>query len=872
VAASGDAGERRLIIQQWIHCLLNLLIVVGVGAFLIPFFRANPKSVHDFASGLTAWQRVLLTFLLCVLVVHFLFKLFSPRICHLLHVKRHPPTWLAWIAGLLVLAILDLSFGLSPSHYTATAWEWALYGLGSVSVVWIYRWLTAPADPAVSKGAVPQTGKTPPTDDWKAVEEWLQSDAPADYDFLGNYAIALRLKNLLEHGTRSVGVVGPFGAGKTSIVKWLGEMVSADTDHTKTRLVISEHSCWSFETSASSIHAMLADAIEKVEHLIDTFYVSSLPESYRQTFSSGGQWLDNLSKLLFGRQDPIDQFSRLSALLGSVNVRLVFVVEDLDRNDSRTFDIQEVQAFLQQLKDFPNLAFVLTGGVSSSRRIDFAKLCDHIEYLKSVDPRVASEMVQRVCERCFDAAAFPQEVIGEPDRQHVWNPLASMLMHDLEEMSLPQAVASLLNTPRSLRHALGRTYTAWRELCGEIDWNHLLAVNVLRFAAPECFLFLVRRWDRLHSPPSPDPTFGRERLAQIRQGVAEDWNQTIQNVEWNPTAARVVMEFILPATESWLADRPGRGSSGEAPQGVRYERYWRRAVNEAIDLQDVRDQVVIRDLRKWLESPGIDSELVVQLCKSERYSDVWEDLAGRFLANDPDRILLLCQHVLTRIRNEHGAAASHDSQGFVAVWRFANRRVPRRPENRAWLEARMTEAADTSLELVNGLWHYFGSPGTYSILRPEDADPVRQAEIRVLRERLVNVDALERVLDPKYPYVFYQLVFDPGDHNPTSSGDITAWTWMAPLLLDALRRENTTVAIGVAGLVAARNSGSRREPWAVDPGILNGLFSNGAAEVIGRLERLANQITDSENQRLVRGIVESAKVASAGSGAANGGK
>ncbi len=61
-------------------------------------------------------------------------------------------------------------------------------------------------------------------------------------------------------------------------------------------------------------------------------------------------------------------------LLGNMKARLVFVVEDLDRKDSRTFDIQEVQAFLQQLKDFPNLAFVLTGGLSSSRRIDFAKL------------------------------------------------------------------------------------------------------------------------------------------------------------------------------------------------------------------------------------------------------------------------------------------------------------------------------------------------------------------------------------------------------------------------------------------------------------------------------------------------------------------
>jgi hypothetical protein len=36
-------------------------------------------------------------------------------------------------------------------------------------------------------------------------------------------------------------------------------------------------------------------------------------------------------------------------------------------------------------------------------------------------------------------------------------------MRDYEEFALPQAVASLLNTPRSLRHALGRTFSAWQQ-------------------------------------------------------------------------------------------------------------------------------------------------------------------------------------------------------------------------------------------------------------------------------------------------------------------------------------------------------------------------------------------------------------------------
>ena len=866
-----NTGDSRLITQQWIHCLLHLLVVVGFGAFLIPFFRSNPQGVHDFANGLAPWQRGLFTFLLWVLFVHFLFKLFSPRISHLRYLERHPPTWLAWVVGGFILAIVDLGFSLSPSSYTASAWEWLGYGVGSVSLAWAYRWFTASTDPEASAGGDPQSGKTLPVNDWKAVEEWLQSDAPADYDLLGNHAVAPRIKNLLEQGIRSVGIVGPFGAGKTSIINWLVELVHADKEMTKTQLVISEHSCWKFETSASSIHAMLADAIEKVNRFIDTFFVSSLPESYRQTFSAGGQWLDNVSKLLFGNQDPIDQFSRLSAMLGDMNFRLVFVVEDLDRNDSRTFDIQEIQAFLQQLKDFANLSFVLTGGLSSSRRIDFAKLCDHIEYLKSVESGIASEMVQRVCERCLDTTVFPQEALAEPDRQHLWNPLAGLMMRDLEEMSLPQAVAILLNTPRSLRHALGRTYVAWRELCGEIDWNHLLAVNVLRFAAPECFSFLVRRWDRLHSPPSSDPTFGRERLAQIRQSVANDWKQTIKKVKWSPTAARKIIEFLLPASEAWLIESSRSGSTGDAPQGIQYERYWRRAVNEAIDADDVRDQLVIRDLRKWLDSPGLDSELVLQLCNSKRYSDVWEDLAERFLVNDPDRILQLCQHVLTRICNEHGSAASTTRRGLSRYGGLQANGCRRDQKIEHGLKRGSLKRQACSIELVNGLWHYFGSPGRYSLLLFEDSNPVRQHENGVFRQQLVSADALERVIYPKYPYVFHQLVFDPGDHNPKTVGDVSAWIWMGPVLLEALRRGNTTVAIGIARLVSPRESGTRIKEGSVDLHTLRAFFQSNADEVIDRLGKIAPAINEPDYRYIVERVVESGRVALAGRRPASGG-
>jgi len=618
------------------------------------------------------------------------------------------------------------------------------------------------------------------------------------------------------------------------------------------------HSCWGFETSASAIHDMLGSAISKLSEVIDTFQVDSLPESYRKTFSAGGEWIETVSNLILRSPDPMEQFERLSGLLQSIGGTLVFVVEDLDRNETRSFEIQEVLAFLERLKPFPNLSFVLTGGLSSSQRIDYSKLCDHIEYLRTVQQRHSSTLAVRLYRRCHDQTVFPHEPLGGTDQQHHWSPLSGLMMRDYEELSFPQAVASLLNTPRSLRHALGRTLSAWRTLYGEIDFNHLLAVNVLRFGAPECFQFLLRRWDRLHSPPNQGPDFVQGRSVQIRQAIMADWNRTIHNVEWNPAAALQVLEFLLPPTEYWLQDEAPSGHSSNTPQGVWQERYWVRAINESLNEGDIRDQEVIRDIRGWLDAPGSDSELVTRLTTSSAYSDVWEDLAFRYFDNDRGRILLLCGHVLDRIQGEQGVESSSDSQGFIAIWRYANRHAGKEAANAQWLQDRITEAAGISLGLVNSMWHYWGS-GNDSILQPNDREAVRQHMVGVLQQQLTTAEALAKVTHPEFRYVFFQLVFDPGGHTPVLAGP-EVWGWLGQVLLAGLHAGQVTTAIGVCSLVAVRDGSSRREPSIADPNLLRAFFGDNSVQAIDAIERLLPQV-DENDRSFVRDIVQSARSA-----------
>jgi hypothetical protein len=739
------------------------------------------------------------------------------------------------------------------------------------SGLWSNNWLSfREPDIAEARSAETITIQGIENAPWDEIEEWLRSDEPARYDFLDNQSVAERVSGLIAHGTRSVGIVGPYGAGKTSLVNWVKERLEANRDAGQ-RFFVSYYSCWGFETSASAIHEMLASAISELSTEIDTFQVDSLPDSYRQTFSLGGNWVETISKLILKNPDPMEQFKRLSTLLKGIGGRMVFIVEDLDRNETRNFEIQEVLAFLERLKTagnqrlehvgnqrpkpVGNLHFVLTGGLSSSRRIDYTKLCDHIEYLRTIQPHHSSRLIERVSARCSDTSIFPHVRIANPNSNYPWGPLTGMLMRDYEELSLPQAVASLLNTPRSLRHALGRTFAAWRTLHGEIDLNQLLAFNVLRFGAPECFQFLIRRWDRLNAPPNQLSSSGpKRRIEVIRQAIVDDWNRTVENVEWNPAAALRVLKFILPATEYWLVDDSRHGGGSDIPQGIHQERYWRRAVNESLDANDVRDQQVIKEVQDWIANPRLDSPLVNSLCSSPEFCNVWRDLAGSYFGGEPDQILLLCEHVLTRIRQDHGATATHGSQGFEATCFFAERQISLREENAKWLKQRLTEACSVSLELVNGLWHFWAT-GT-SPIRQEDRESVRKHILDELQRTLTDGNALISRLHPDLSSTLYQLVFDPGNDRGAILNDVGSWTWLGPVILEAVRSRNVRAVANCGVLLGARVPG--RERMTVDTEVLDAFFGDSAAEVIDILDEMVDQIPE-QHQMLVKNVVGAAR-------------
>ncbi len=842
--------------KPWTQWALNLLVAFFGGVFAIPLLRKYPKWIHEFAAELSDWQKHLLRFFVCVLFVHIWFNLFVPKSSHLTHWRTHPPAWSAWLIASIFLFFFDVTTGLSPNTFQASASDWFAYAGCSIIVVLLFHLVSEKKDSGDHEKAFGAPRSIDwDASDWNSIKDWLISETPANDDRFDGLIIAKRIKQLLERGIRSVGIVGEFGTGKTTTVDWISRLVEQDRLTDVSNLFVSNHSCWGFETSASSIHTMLGDAISLVHEHIDTFHVTSLPDSYRRTISGGNQWFEHISKTSFRSADPKEQFAHLSDVLRATKTRLVFVVEDLDRNKSPEFDIQEVLGFLHQLKEIPHLSFILTAGLNSPVRIDFAKLCDHIEYMPTVSVPQTIQMITTIREHCFDQNEFPHIRVG-PLNDNQWEYKRWRYHSDGVKLLAPDAVSRLLKTPRSLRHAVGRTVRGWQQLFGEVDFDQLLAINVLRFAAPEAFTFVLYHWYRLHSPPS-EYMQQDDRLAAVSASLRTEWDEISGNVQWDTKAARVLIDLILPATPEWFGDEGFHFGVETRVQGLGNERHWRRALNEDIGTDEVRDQTVICDMREWTDSPTANSTLIVQICSSTEYSNIWEDLANVDPIKDMGRILLLCQHVLQQICQADGSAASDESQGFGVIYRFANARgLGMVDGNRKWLEDRITEAAAVSLKLVQDLWYYWGH-GKYSILQPEDQGDVRRKIIDVLQSLLNDYSALAKIIHPSHPYAIFHLVFDSPNEDATRTG-VEYWRWLSPLLLEGLHKNNPTVANAVCKLIATRESHRSTASAAVDTQILKSFFGDSAREVIDAIEQLTPELNEDDTV-FARGIVASAR-------------
>jgi hypothetical protein len=304
-----------------------------------------------------------------------------------------PPVWVAAVLG-CVVGLAKQWHGLyeAITLTRAGAISWTL-----ISVVTI---LTGPALALLAdqpgrayflkccsrKWITPSAPDVQPQQD---LMSWVADERPIntpDQDRFGvapmaeRVARALRMKSI-----QTVGIVGPYGTGKTSLLNlvefYLDRPSEKASDSFDGEIVICRVDGWG-RIKGSAAEMVLALSVERIASMVDCLSIRSLPADYRRAIE-GTNWFGSaiLSVLLDTSPDPVIQLRKLDDILLASGIRLVIVLEDLDRNTADEIVRDEVPALLDRLRGMKNISFVLAIGTEHAYSHILVRICDCVESL-----------------------------------------------------------------------------------------------------------------------------------------------------------------------------------------------------------------------------------------------------------------------------------------------------------------------------------------------------------------------------------------------------------------------------------------------------------------------------------------------------------
>jgi hypothetical protein len=728
---------------------------------------------------------------------------------------RYPPTLLGVFVGFLVACVLDWCGALGAADARPPWWEWLLLAIFGLSIVQAIRLISETPSPQESDDSE-DSGLLQPID----FESWVGDETPSKKDGFNRLPIAQRFaRHLLAPAVqdRTLGLVGDSGSGKSTIVGWVKQAAKASQKANDPELWICEVSCWGFEDSTSAVQHILSSAIKEVSKHADCFSVRNVPDAYRKALSAGGSWWPAVADLFLEQPGPTDALKRLTPILKSMNAHLVIVVEDLDRNPSAKFDIQEVQATLQRLRSVPGVSFILTGGSSASSKIDFARLCDHIESIPPMGEEFVLELIRALRRKCLSMGDVNPNESQERSETDLWGNVREReyanASFGLDEMTMARAVLKLLLTPRDLKHVLRKTRAVWVNLRGEIDFDDLFVVNVLLRAAPEAFNFLLQRMDQLRFDLSrPTQQHAQERLEKRMENLRDEWKQATKGVEWDLNAALTLICFLVPNADQIFFGNALFGQSfPPCPQGVRHASptdYWRRLLAEELSNGEIRDQEVLRAIEEWVASLSLNGALIKRLATEKPFALVWKHFAERIPGT---RFLQLAEQVIGTVLNRERSRASDAIPGICAVLNSVGLNRADHDTNRQWLENEIRISMPWSLWLACDLYDDW-TDCRNGFVRPEDVEKIRRTMVEAAKERFTESDpqTLLRTLDETCPYTIRWLVLPPDNSFKRSIlRDPKDWKWFAPVLLAAAKLDPKKMIPQIGNLVVDRDANAR---------------------------------------------------------------
>jgi hypothetical protein len=815
---------------------MDVLALVAVGfsvcVVMSPVLNTIADRVGDVVDAVRHWAIAYLVVLVLAGAAWFgLIRLGGFRLSDMWpsNLVRYPPVWLGALAA-AVAYLVEVPLEGSALHQDGASLTGTL-ALGAALAVGLDKLWRRHRSRRIVPSKLPErgegrTGLCVLLDDPKRLVKWLQKEKPIEEpteDLWGVSVMARRIQRLFrESPLKTIGVVGPYGSGKTSLLRLVNHYLQeageqrepSEMPFPPDRIIICDIASWGFREGSAAEHVLKA-AVKELSNHVDCLGLAGLPSAYRAALAdTGSPWGRLLAAGTIRCQDPIAILRKMDGVLACIAKRLVVYLEDIDRNPADQRLRSEISGLLDRVKDLTHLSFVLSIAREAHGRVadDIARICEHTETLPELPPRDVLRLVAVFRGHCFKTSTLAGDMdpVSDKDRERRLGLERCLTVVDCFSPVLVRgepalAIQRLLASPRAAKSALRRTWQAWQGLHGEIEFDDLMVASVLRVGAPEAFWFLLRHAEQLRLASAGDK--GREA---VTDRLRKEWSDITRNVLWDREAADTLVGFLFPG---W------KESNGlvAGPQGVRHAEpvdYWVRLNAEEVPKEELCDQAVLRALPKWREEPAAlvyDSmDLPSCILLIEGFDAKVQHFGLRFFG-DGEEVRDLAHQLFQLIREGKGTRKYWrrfedlpEYPGFHDLTRLALKRSIQEGHD-AWILEEIRLTLPLNLRLATELYAFWRFANEQEQGRKEPK-PELQRYMRAEAQKLFANDpeALIRALEPDRNYIYAvsdlaaELDKRPRDEEPFGPEE---WAWLACALLPVAQMDPQVALPQIVGLL-----------------------------------------------------------------------